>query len=138
MSEKPILYSIVNANNELIFSNVTINPNYPVKEGQRLVKDIPPEYNTETEYLVRDDIVPTDSDRVLYTIHPIVYPEEYYNMSALSKRNGDLRESDWTQLPDVALTETQVNSWREYRQKLRDLPTQPGFPKNVTWPTKPE
>lgn len=27
--------------------------------------------------------------------------------------------------------------WLDYRQALRDIPQQPGFPDNVTWPTKP-
>ncbi|MBR1584750.1 MAG: phage tail assembly chaperone [Clostridia bacterium] len=28
--------------------------------------------------------------------------------------------------------------WAKYRQALRDLPKQPGFPHNVTWPTPPD
>ena len=28
--------------------------------------------------------------------------------------------------------------WVAYRQALRDIPAQPGFPENITWPTKPE
>lgn len=28
--------------------------------------------------------------------------------------------------------------WLDYRQALRDIPQQPGFPDNVTWPTEPE
>lgn len=27
--------------------------------------------------------------------------------------------------------------WAQYRQALRDLPTQPGFPRDITWPKKP-
>lgn len=30
-----------------------------------------------------------------------------------------------------------TSAWRRYRQALRDLPAQPGFPTSVTWPTKP-
>ena len=29
------------------------------------------------------------------------------------------------------------DEWRTYRQALRDVPTQEGFPNTVTWPTKP-
>lgn len=47
-----------------------------------------------------------------------------------------LSESDWTQLPDVPLnTKTQ---WATYRQELRDITSQPGYPFDVIWPTKPE
>ena len=30
------------------------------------------------------------------------------------------------------------DDWRTYRQALRDIPAQSGFPTNVTWPVKPE
>ena len=36
------------------------------------------------------------------------------------------------------LTSDQQTAWTQYRQDLRDIPTQAGFPANVTWPTKPE
>ncbi len=29
------------------------------------------------------------------------------------------------------------DAWRVYRQALRDLPAQSGFPTNVTWPVEP-
>jgi hypothetical protein len=38
-----------------------------------------------------------------------------------AKRNTYLQESDWTQLPDVALTPTEVDAWKSYRQQLRDM-----------------
>jgi|DEB0MinimDraft_6_1074348.scaffolds.fasta_scaffold00816_13 hypothetical protein len=37
-------------------------------------------------------------------------------------RNGLLEDSDWTQLPDVQLTDDELASWRQYRQELRDWP----------------
>jgi len=52
-----------------------------------------------------------------------------------SERNSLLKESDWTQLPDALVDQT---AWATYRQELRDIPQQEGFPENVTWPTKPE
>jgi hypothetical protein len=52
------------------------------------------------------------------------------------ERNRLLAASDWTQLPDV--TEAIRSAWAEYRQALRDIPQQSGFPENVVWPTKPE
>ena len=29
------------------------------------------------------------------------------------------------------------DAWRTYRQALRDVPAQSGFPTNVTWPSEP-
>lgn len=37
------------------------------------------------------------------------------------KRNALLQGCDWTQLPDVALTEQQKAAWAVYRQQLRDM-----------------
>ena len=50
-----------------------------------------------------------------------------------SKRDGLLSETDWMALSDVTMSDTIT----AYRQALRDIPSQSGFPFNVTWPTKP-
>lgn len=52
-----------------------------------------------------------------------------------SQRDALLEESDWTQLPDAPVDQS---AWATYRQELRDIPQQTGFPENFTWPTKPE
>jgi hypothetical protein len=49
-------------------------------------------------------------------------------------RNKRLLDSDWTQLADAPLDK---QAWAVYRQSLRDLPNQSGFPANVSWPQKP-
>lgn len=46
-----------------------------------------------------------------------------------------LTQSDWTQLPDVP--QATKDLWATYRQALRDITAQPGFPHNVTWPEQP-
>lgn len=52
------------------------------------------------------------------------------------QRSRLLAESDWTQLPDVPLaTKT---AWAQYRQDLRDITTQDGYPFAIMWPVKPE
>ena len=38
----------------------------------------------------------------------------------------------------MALADRITDAWRTYRQALRDVPTQAGFPTNITWPTEPE
>jgi len=52
------------------------------------------------------------------------------------KRNQLLSETDWTQQPDVP-NATRA-SYASYRQALRDLPQQPGFPSEVDWPIAPQ
>ena len=53
------------------------------------------------------------------------------------KRALLLNNSDWTQLEDVPLTTEKKESWRTYRQSLRDITTQAN-PATVSWPTQPE
>jgi|TARA_R100000479_G_scaffold99710_1_gene49513 hypothetical protein len=52
-------------------------------------------------------------------------------------RNAKLASSDWTQMPDITLTNK--DEWLTYRQALRDLPTHSNWPnlEDSDWPTKP-
>lgn len=57
---------------------------------------------------------------------------------AHTKRNSLLLISDWTQLPDVPLNNEKKAEWATYRQALRDVPAQQGFPDNIVWPVAPD
>ena len=48
-------------------------------------------------------------------------------------RNGLLADTDWMANSDVTMSD----EWKAYRQALRDIPQQSGFPNDVTFPTKP-
>ena len=50
-------------------------------------------------------------------------------------RNLRLTASDWTQLSDAPVDKA---AWAAYRQALRDIPAQQGFPLEVQWPVQPE
>lgn len=63
---------------------------------------------------------------------------EQQEMQIRAQRNLLLTQCDWTQLPDAPLTTEQKQEWAEYRQALRDVPEQAGFPENVAWPLVPE
>lgn len=54
-----------------------------------------------------------------------------------NQRSFRLMQTDWTQLADAPLTPEQKSAWSAYRQQLRDVPAQPGFPWDVTWPDAP-
>lgn len=49
-------------------------------------------------------------------------------------RQGKLRKSDYTQMPDYP---GDKQAWAEYRQALRDLPQTYATPADVIWPTPP-
>ena len=49
-------------------------------------------------------------------------------------RNARLAATDWTQIADSTANKP---AWAAYRQALRDVPSQAGFPQSVTWPQEP-
>ena len=49
-------------------------------------------------------------------------------------RSDKLADCDWTQVADSPVDKT---AWATYRQALRDITTQSGFPWSVTWPESP-
>lgn len=53
------------------------------------------------------------------------------------ERNILLRECDWTHVTDSNLSDSQKAAWATYRQALRDITGQTGFPLEIVWPTKP-
>ena len=54
--------------------------------------------------------------------------------SVRNSRTVMLKDSDWTQLADSTADKA---AWATYRTALRDVPTQAGFPWEVTWPDAP-
>ena len=60
--------------------------------------------------------------------------------AALEKRIKLLVESDYSDLPvfQNKFTEIQKKAWADYRQALRDVTEQQGFPWDVKWPEKPK
>ena len=54
--------------------------------------------------------------------------------SVRKQRNEKLSECDWTQVNDAPVNKT---AWATYRQALRDITAQSGFPWTVEWPASP-
>lgn len=54
--------------------------------------------------------------------------------SARQERDQRISQTDWWATSDRTMTAEQT----AYRQALRDITDQAGFPTNITWPTEPE
>jgi hypothetical protein len=54
--------------------------------------------------------------------------------SVRQTRNYKLKECDWTQVADSPVDKA---VWATYRQALRDVTAQSGFPWTITWPDAP-
>ena len=55
-----------------------------------------------------------------------------------SQRDSLIKLSDWRVIRALELGETVPTDWATYRQALRDVPEQEGFPGDVTWPVAPD
>lgn len=60
--------------------------------------------------------------------------DEAAAQAARYNRDRLLAASDWTQVADAPVD---AAAWATYRQALRDVPRQAGFPENITWPEMP-
>lgn len=54
-----------------------------------------------------------------------------------AERDRRIAETDWLVIKNLELNQNVPGAWEVYRQALRDVPAQSGFPRNVTWPVKP-
>jgi len=64
-------------------------------------------------------------------------PQEQAERSIRSKRDEDLQSCDWVVIKHTEKGTNIPLEWEVYRQALRDITGQAGFPHSVTWPTKP-
>jgi len=81
----------------------------------------------------------TDDEGTVVTVQAQIDAKVAADNAALeaterSTRDDLLKATDHYGLSDVTMTEAMTT----YRQALRDVPQQEGFPQTITWPTKPE
>lgn len=55
-----------------------------------------------------------------------------------SERNRRLAETDYYMMPDYPSDPNNIEEMKVYRQALRDIPKQEGFPSKFTWPDVPK
>lgn len=95
---------------------------------------------TQDQYILNGKIVdkpsrPSENHTWDWSTAEWVQNKDHAILLAKRKRADLLAESDWTQMPDVSMsTKTQ---WASYRQALRDITTQAGYPLEIVWPEKP-
>ena len=72
---------------------------------------------------------------VIGAFTPFVSSEENLKIDVRARRDQLLSVCDWTQLPDIP--QFTKDLWAPYRQALRDITLQTGFPYQIDWPTPP-
>ena len=100
-----------------------------------------PEYDPMTHRLEHNDVpVLKDGNWVLVKTVVALTDQQTADRTAAkanevrSKRGRLLSDTDWTQVADAPVDQS---AWAAYRQELRDITTQDGFPYSVDWPTEP-
>jgi hypothetical protein len=122
------------------FPNTSFSIPFEAPDGYELVVQVPRPSVNYNENL--SEAWPDWIDNVLtqqWAIEPATEEEiadrtERKASEVRAHRNGLLAQTDWTQLVDSTADK---EAWAEYRQELRDVPSQQGFPWQVTWPEKP-
>lgn len=86
---------------------------------------------------LKNGVNPNDAAAIEELVEPVepVEPSDA-ELEGLARAHRDalLLASDWTQLPDAGLSEEKKALWVAYRQTLRDVPQQSGFPREIVWP----
>ncbi len=99
--------------------------------------EVEPEYKDELMAgQIVDYFIATAEDGRPYLERRPGPTDEQLAQSVRADRDELLRQTDWTQAGDVPLAVRE--SYRDYRQALRDMTNQEGFPRNVVFPEKPD
>lgn len=106
---------------------------YPVQVGPK------PEVNPDQDAVLKDMPDYVNNSWVLGWLVRSKTDQEIAQLAdeVRAERNAKLTACDWTQLDDAPLTEAAKIVWQKYRQELRDVTSQAGFPTNVVWPEAP-
>ena len=95
------------------------------------INDVAPVFQEIKEAFERGEIQVSD-----YV--PTVIPDEVLAFEIRDRRNDLLTETDYLMQPDYPISEETRTALKAYRQALRDITKQDGFPKEVVWPEKPD
>lgn len=92
-------------------------------------------YDADQQDLIAEAEAASDMDDITASWPPAIDHSEAKEIEIRSRRNFLLTQSDWTQVADAPVDQS---LWATYRQSLRDIPQQAGFPHDIVWPVKPE
>lgn len=113
----------------------------PYGEEYAVVPDDMVEKIMETSGFCNIELNEDGTEVVAFTALPIPAPQvnlEALAAEARAKRGRLLAETDWTQTLDAPISAECREAFRVYRQALRDITEQEGFPETIEWPAMPE
>ena len=132
--------NIEEAPEELDLVGTEVSSTYTEQGRQEVVQEDFPEFDVFTEK-VEEVVTETPSLVTLsYNIVPLTEEEQEFVLEGANNayrrdRDNRLLMTDYIMFSDTA---PPTQEMLDYRQALRDVPEQEGFPTNIVWPTKPE
>ena len=137
-----VTYIYVTPEGEIVGSGIAQDKSHVSDmEGTKTIFNVSANPGTESFYSVTEGKVvampkkPGDNYKFNYSTKQWTLDVAAIELAARALREKLLQESDYTQYIDVTLPNKEA--WATYRQALRDITKQSGFPTNITWPTKP-
>ena len=113
----------------------------PYGSEYAIVPDDMVEKIMETSGFCNIELNEDGTEVVAFTALPVPAPQvdlEALAAEARAKRDNLLAETDWTQTLDAPISAECREAFRVYRQALRDITEQEGFPETIEWPAMPE
>lgn len=111
------------------------------KIGQIFEGEYPPEaavWCNESGKAYIEEIEPQDGVR-RFQIVKVPEPDDSMVAKAIrDKRDNLIGETDYYLMPDYPSNPQNLEELKVYRQALRDVPKQEGFPRDVRWPDVPK
>ena len=142
-----MLYTIRFLNGKPVCCGDISLPSDIVRAGLESSGNVCMESDTEPEFYTRWVHTPADSpdnvapkDAVVGGIAIYLTDAEYDTVlaaSARQKRDRLIAATDYLVTPDYPIESDRLAKVKIYRQALRDIPEQSGFPRTITWPEKP-
>lgn len=142
-----MLYTIRFLNGKPVCCGDVSLPSDITRAGLESSGNVCMESDTEPEFYTRWVHTPADSpdnvapkDAVVGGIAIYLTDAEYDTVlaaSARQKRDRLIAATDYLVTPDYPISDDRLAKIKIYRQALRDIPEQAGFPRTITWPEKP-
>ena len=86
------------------------------------IEEIEPKEDGTRQFIIKEIPAPTDEELA---------------QQIRAKRDSLLNHTDYLMMPDYPISGDKRKLIEEYRQALRNIPEQAGFPRTITWPEKP-
>lgn len=114
-----------------------------LQDDEFLLKDIEADdskqyVDTASKLLVDFPLKPNDYSKFDWNSKQWFDDLETLTQQINSNRKSLLKQSDWTDTVSAQTRLPNYQQWQDYRQALRDIPQQTGYPENVIWPELPQ